>query len=117
MAQAPTPENPEPGLALSYSEIAGALYQLQRQTALPGFFATETDKLAAGILVAEKTTYVEERPENEADRAEAEKRAKALEDARKAAERAKGNPVGTPIGADGTDGPMVVPIEPKPKKN
>ena len=115
MAHTPTPENPEPGLALSYSEIAGALYQLQRQGAVPGFFATETDKLAAGILVAERTIYVEERPESEADRGQAEKRAKLLEDDRQAAERAKGNLPGAPAGAG--DGPTIVPIAPKPKKD
>jgi flagellar basal body P-ring protein FlgI len=65
LAQRPTPDNPDPGLGLSYSEIVGVLYQVQRSGALPGVFATENDRLLARLLEAQDLSLVSERPENE----------------------------------------------------
>lgn len=65
MAQVPSPENPDPGLGLSYSEIVGALYALQQTGGIPGSFATEQDRLLARLLEAQDLSLVDERPENE----------------------------------------------------
>ncbi|MFM9994302.1 MAG: flagellar basal body P-ring protein FlgI [Phycisphaerales bacterium] len=67
MARTPTPERPEPGLGMSYSEVVGALYALQRAGALPAPFATEEDRLQATLLKAATTPDFEERPEAEGD--------------------------------------------------
>lgn len=59
----PTPEDDRPGLGLPYSEVVGALYELQRQGAVDAAFATERDKLQAGVLRASHMTTITERPE------------------------------------------------------
>ena len=77
LARTPVPENPEPGLDLTYSEVVGALYEIQKQGGLaapraaPGgggavgaAFATERDRLLARLLEAQDVTSVEERPES-----------------------------------------------------
>lgn len=67
MARTPTPERPEPGLGMTYSEVVGALYALHRAGALPAPFATEEDRLQATLLKAATTPDYEERPETEGD--------------------------------------------------
>lgn len=75
MARKPVPESPEPGLNLTYSEVVGALYEVQKQGAIAasshgggpgggGAFATERDRLLARLLEAQEITSVEERPES-----------------------------------------------------
>ncbi len=75
LARQPVPENPEPGLNLTYSEVVGALYAVQKQGAIAvapdgkgpgggGAFATERDRLLARLLEAQEITSVEERPES-----------------------------------------------------
>ncbi len=73
MARTPVPESPEPGLDLTYSEVVGALYEVQKQGAVGGgpvagsagaAFATERDRLLVRLLEAQDITSVEERPES-----------------------------------------------------
>jgi hypothetical protein len=111
MAQKPTPENPEPGLGLSYSEVVGVVYQLQRQETVLAGFSTEEDRLAAGILLASTKTYVEPRPESESDRERIEKE-------REAMQAAQNQPTGpTPVlPSGGEQQPRFVPVPPKTEK-
>ncbi|MFG0258833.1 MAG: HEAT repeat domain-containing protein, partial [Phycisphaerales bacterium JB041] len=68
MATDPRPEDPEPGLGMSYSEVVGALHALYDAGATRAAFATETDKLMAELVEAARTGQVLERPETIADR-------------------------------------------------
>jgi hypothetical protein len=113
LAQQPTPENPEPGLGLTYSEVVGVLYQLQNQRSIAAGFSTEEDRLAASITVASTKNYVEPRPESEADRERIEKERDAM--AKNQTVPAPGAPKGAP-GSEPTE-PRFVPIVPKPKKD
>lgn len=70
MARRPTPENPEPGLDLSYSEVVGAIYEIQRQGALgrgpeSAAFTTQRDRFIARLLEAQDLALLEERPESD----------------------------------------------------
>lgn len=65
LAQKPTPEDPEPGLGLTFSEVVGALYEMQKQYAFAAGFATERDKLLADLLRASERTALEDRPESD----------------------------------------------------
>ena len=69
MAHKTTPEEPKPGLNFTYSEVAGALYEMSRQNALNAAFATEGDKLRAEIFEASQATLLADRPEATADEA------------------------------------------------
>ncbi|MBX3361016.1 MAG: flagellar basal body P-ring protein FlgI [Phycisphaeraceae bacterium] len=66
----PSPQDPRPGLDLTYSEIVGALYGLQTAGAINTAFATERDKLMAQLLDANQRALVEERPETASDASE-----------------------------------------------
>lgn len=68
MAVDPKPEDPVPGLGMSYSEVVGALHALYDAGATRAAFATETDKLMAELVEAARTGQVLERPETIADR-------------------------------------------------
>ena len=111
MAQAPTPENPEPGLGLSYSEIVGALYQMQLQQTVLAGFSTEEDRLAAGITLASTKIYVEPRPESETDRERIDKEREAMQ----AAQNQPAGPTST-LPAGGEQQPRFVPVPKAPKK-
>jgi|GEM_PF-164617 len=63
MAHGTTPENPDPGLDLTYSEVVGALYEIQRQGGIDAAFATERERLLARLMEAQDVAMVEERPE------------------------------------------------------
>jgi hypothetical protein len=63
LARTPTPEDPEPGLGLTYSETVGALYEISRQKSLPAVFATEEDRLRAAVFDAANSTELVDRPE------------------------------------------------------
>lgn len=67
LGRVPTPREPSPGLALSYSEVVGALSQLQQQGMINAAFATERDNLMALLLDANRQALVEERPETASD--------------------------------------------------
>ncbi|MEM1329842.1 MAG: flagellar basal body P-ring protein FlgI [Planctomycetota bacterium] len=62
-AHEPTPEDPRPGLAMSYSEVVGAMHAMHLEGGLTASFATETDRLLAALLEAADEQRVEERPE------------------------------------------------------
>ncbi|QOJ00355.1 MAG: flagellar basal body P-ring protein FlgI [Phycisphaeraceae bacterium] len=70
LARRPTPEDPTPGLNLSYSEIVGVLFSLHQQRGVDCAFATETDKLRAEILEAAKSPIGRVRPETPKEREE-----------------------------------------------
>ncbi len=63
LAHTPTPEDPSPGLSLSYSETVGALYEVHRQAGVTALFATEEDRLRAAVWEAARASDIEERPE------------------------------------------------------
>lgn len=67
LARKPTPESPEPGLGMTYSQVVGALYAFQRGGAIPAYFAVEEDLLRARLLEAANTNAVLERPDTQAD--------------------------------------------------
>ncbi len=64
LAQKPTPEEPAPGLDLSYSEVVGLLYEMSRQSGVAATFATEQDRLRAEIYEASQATALNDRPED-----------------------------------------------------
>ncbi|VAX42427.1 hypothetical protein MNBD_PLANCTO03-1112 [hydrothermal vent metagenome] len=68
LAKDPQPEDPMPGLGMSYSEVVGALYALYESGATGAAFATETDRLMAELVEAARTGNVLERPETLAER-------------------------------------------------
>ncbi len=63
LAHEQTPEEPAPGLNLTYSETVGALFELARGGALPGPFVAEQDRLAVELLNLMNRESIEERPE------------------------------------------------------
>jgi hypothetical protein len=80
IAHTTTPEEPKPGLGLTYSQTVGVLYamcprltsgtdaaQAALASAVSATFATEEDRLRAEIYEAMQTTMLADRPESEAD--------------------------------------------------
>jgi hypothetical protein len=67
LARQSTPESPQPGLGLTYSEVVGALYAIQRGGATPATFAVENDILRGRLLAAANSNLTAERPETTAD--------------------------------------------------
>lgn len=63
LAQKPTPEDPRPGLGLGYAEVVGVLYELQADRGTAAAFATENDRLLAGLLESVEPAEIEIRPE------------------------------------------------------
>jgi hypothetical protein len=63
LAQQPTPEDPAPGLGLGYAEVVGVLYELQADRGTAAAFATESDRLLAGLLESVEPEQIEIRPE------------------------------------------------------
>jgi hypothetical protein len=70
LARTPSPEDPTPGLALPYSEVVGALLQLQQAGGVDAAFATERDRLMSALYKAVEEGVVEERPEFEGQQTE-----------------------------------------------
>jgi hypothetical protein len=70
MAHKPTPENPRPGLGLSYSETVGALYGLYKDSAFDAAFTTERDRLIAELTSLASRSSVEMRPERPGEASE-----------------------------------------------
>ncbi|MBX3387095.1 MAG: flagellar basal body P-ring protein FlgI [Phycisphaeraceae bacterium] len=64
LAHKPTPEDPRPGLNLSYSDVVGVLFELSRREAVAAAFATEEDRLRAQIFAAADNRIMSERPED-----------------------------------------------------
>ncbi len=105
MAKDPKPEDKQPGLGMSYSEVVGALYALYDSGGTYAAFATETDRLMAELVEAARTGQVLERPETmaEKDQPRAVDEGLAVDVSYLKAERARK--------------PQVVPLPPKePKK-
>jgi hypothetical protein len=68
MARKVTPEDPRPGLGLSYSEIVGALYAMSEGHGTHAPFTTETERLNAQLAGAKSSRELVERPESPEDR-------------------------------------------------
>ncbi len=67
LGHTPTPESPEPGLGLSYSEIIGVLHALVEGGATDTLILSEQDRLLRELLEAGRSRVVEDRPEREGD--------------------------------------------------
>jgi len=61
------PDNPLPGLGLSYSQVVSVLYQMWRQDYLEADFKSEQDRVRAAILRQQRRELVAERPEFDTD--------------------------------------------------
>jgi hypothetical protein len=68
MARRVTPDDPRPGLGMTYSEVVGALSALQQGKGARAAFATETDRLQAQLAGARSGREIAERPESPEDR-------------------------------------------------
>jgi hypothetical protein len=125
LAHKPTPENPQPGLGMTYSQVVGVVYAMCPRgnepaaegtgvnprilAALPATFATEEDRLRAEIYEAMQSTMLADRPENEIQADKADNQFKPTA------------PVALPsAGPSGNDGDLkskIVPLKkPAPKK-
>ncbi len=58
-----TPEEPAPGLDLSYSEVVGALAQILKAGGIGAMFVPETDRLALDLIRSRQFDSDDERPE------------------------------------------------------
>jgi len=63
-AHSPTPEDPRPGLSMSYSQVVGALYQIYDDQGMQAAFTTEEDRLLADLLSSIKSEDVVMRAES-----------------------------------------------------
>lgn len=63
MAHKTTPEQPDPGLDFSYSEIVGALYEMTKSGAIAAAFVPESDRLGLEILRSAQVEVGSDRPE------------------------------------------------------
>lgn len=70
LAHNPTPEDPRPGLGLSYAEVIGVLYAAWSQDAIEAEFTTEQDRLIAELIEASRAGVVQDRPERPGEDAE-----------------------------------------------
>jgi hypothetical protein len=68
LARKSTPEDPRPGLDMTYSEVVGALYALHQGRGIICGFASESDKLRAQLAEASRSAAPQARPETPADR-------------------------------------------------
>lgn len=62
-ARSSHPSDPTPGLGMTYSEVVGALYAIQKAGGTNAAFATERDRLKALILETTSGRQTKERPE------------------------------------------------------
>jgi len=67
LARRPTPEDPRPGLGMTYAEVVGVLHAIHQVGATKAGFATERDRLLANLFEASRGVLAEERPETAAD--------------------------------------------------
>ena len=70
LAHEPTPEDPKPGLSLSYSETVGALYGLYKDNAFEASFSTERDRLVEELTTMFTSSSIEMRPERPGEASE-----------------------------------------------
>jgi hypothetical protein len=73
LAHAPSPEDPRPGLGMTYSQVVGALHAFQRGGAIDAAFAVEEDMLRARLQAATQSPEGEDRPETIQEAQEREK--------------------------------------------
>lgn len=108
LAQKQTPEDPRPGLDLSYSEIVGLLYEMSKGGAVAAGFTTEEDRLRASIYEASRSLALTDRPETD----------DASRGPRDVFEPQRPPSVGAVGEGDGGKGkgPRVIPITPGPGK-
>jgi hypothetical protein len=68
-ARSAAPSDPTPGLGMTYSEVVGALYAIQKAGGTNAAFATERDRLQALLLETASGRQTKDRPEtpNEPD--------------------------------------------------
>lgn len=62
-----TASDPRAGLGMTYSEVVGTLYSLQKSGATAAAFATEQDRLMSQLLSAQQASRVKQRPETPDD--------------------------------------------------
>ncbi|MCC6969134.1 MAG: flagellar basal body P-ring protein FlgI [Phycisphaerales bacterium] len=62
-----TASDPRAGLGMTYSEVVGTLYSLQKSGATQAAFATEQDRLMSELLSAQQASRVKDRPETADD--------------------------------------------------
>ena len=67
LAHKPTPEDPRPGLDLSYSAVVGAMYAVWEAGGIDGEFITEQDRLLVELAEAARSAELPPRPEGEND--------------------------------------------------
>lgn len=70
LAHQPSPEDPRPGLGLSYSETVGALYGLYKNDGFNAAFSTERDRLFEELNSLSTRSSVEMRPERPGESSE-----------------------------------------------
>ncbi|MEC9373824.1 MAG: hypothetical protein VYC34_08270, partial [Planctomycetota bacterium] len=63
LAHEQTPEQPSPGLNLTYSEVVGALHEIWKEDGFKAGFVAEQDRLAAELINSVREIMVAERPE------------------------------------------------------
>ncbi len=68
LARQATGDEPSSGMSMSYSDIVGVLYEMQRAGGVVADFTTESDRLRALLLAAESSLETRERPETAKDR-------------------------------------------------
>lgn len=103
LARKTSPEDPRPGLDMSYSEVVGVLYAIHKEGGCNAAFATERDRLLADLLNAAQSDQVKERPETSKDTEEL-----VVFD--------KPQPKEKPAAGDAGTKPQIKPIQPDPNK-
>lgn len=68
MTRRGTRDEPRSGLSMSYSDVVGLLYQIQKQGGIAADFTTESDRLRALLVAAETSLDRRDRPETPKDR-------------------------------------------------
>jgi hypothetical protein len=69
LAHRPSPEDPRPGFAMTYSEVVGVLHAFWTGSAITASFAVEDDLLQNRLLLAAQQTGPEERPDTASEAA------------------------------------------------
>ncbi|MCU0689621.1 MAG: flagellar basal body P-ring protein FlgI, partial [Phycisphaerales bacterium] len=104
LAHKTTPEEPEIGFDLSYSQVVGAIYNLQRAGTITAAFAVERDRLVDRMTEAQRIVAGEDRAENRTTAAaQREQRARLIS--------AANQPIVKPTTPE--PGSMVVPLPPR----
>lgn len=103
-ARSAAPNDPTPGLGMTYSEVVGALYAIQKAGGTTAAFATERDRLQALLLETASGRQTKDRPETPNEPADL-----VILKPASPAEQLIPKP-------DSDDKPKIVPLNPPPKK-